>query len=230
MKNSLDDLLLDLIRVGNILKMPPSQSQYEQLGQYNRDTIRRRFGTWNNGLKQAFNYIPHPKPSPLPEIRCLNCNNITKNPKFCSRSCSATYNNHRYPKRSPKRRFCICCGKSTRNRHGRCMNCYLKHKQEKKMKLLIEYGEHKISDFVSTYGRHKYQQIRDHAHRIAKIYIKNKHCAICDYPYTQLCHVKPIANFPKDTKLKIVNDPSNLSYLCRNHHWELDNQLLCLLK
>lgn len=31
--------------------------------------------------------------------QCKNCNNNTYNPKFCCRSCSATYNNKLYPKR-----------------------------------------------------------------------------------------------------------------------------------
>lgn len=32
-------------------------------------------------------------------MNCLNCNNSTNNPKFCSRSCSASYNNKLFPKR-----------------------------------------------------------------------------------------------------------------------------------
>jgi len=34
-------------------------------------------------------------------MNCLNCNTQTNNPKFCSRSCAATYNNKIHPKRQP---------------------------------------------------------------------------------------------------------------------------------
>ena len=30
---------------------------------------------------------------------CLHCSNQTKNPKFCTKSCAATFNNKRFPKR-----------------------------------------------------------------------------------------------------------------------------------
>lgn len=32
-------------------------------------------------------------------IKCINCNNLTTNNKFCSRSCAASHNNKLYPKR-----------------------------------------------------------------------------------------------------------------------------------
>ena len=80
---------------------------------------------------------------------------------------------------------------------------------------------------MSTYARHKYQGIRNHAHKIAKYYNLKKECPYCDYKnHFQLCHIKDIKDFPKDTKLNIVNDPKNLVYLCPNHHWDLDHNLL----
>lgn len=33
---------------------------------------------------------------------CLNCSEKTNNPKFCSSSCSASYNNIAFPKKKPK--------------------------------------------------------------------------------------------------------------------------------
>ena len=42
-------------------------------------------------------------------ITCLSCGNETKNPKFCSKSCSASYNNKKFPKRKPEHK-CIDCG------------------------------------------------------------------------------------------------------------------------
>jgi len=43
--------------------------------------------------------------------KCIYCNSETTNPKFCSSSCSATYNNKLKPKRVKKKRDdCIVCG------------------------------------------------------------------------------------------------------------------------
>lgn len=40
---------------------------------------------------------------------CRGCNRETPNPKFCSRSCAATFNNQKYPKRKPEG-SCLECG------------------------------------------------------------------------------------------------------------------------
>jgi len=32
-------------------------------------------------------------------MKCLECNIETENPKFCSKSCSAKFNNKKFPKR-----------------------------------------------------------------------------------------------------------------------------------
>lgn len=43
--------------------------------------------------------------------KCRLCLKHTENPKFCSRSCSASFNNKKFPKRirSKKRYFCLMC-------------------------------------------------------------------------------------------------------------------------
>ena len=40
------------------------------------------------------------------------------------------------------------------------------------------------------------------------------------------CHIKDISIFNKNTNISIVNHPSNIIGLCKNHHWELDNNKL----
>ena len=47
---------------------------------------------------------------------CLNpkCNNKTKNPKYCSKSCAASYNNILYPRRRTKKK-CIVCGEKAKS-------------------------------------------------------------------------------------------------------------------
>lgn len=54
-------------------------------------------------------------------MKCLNCNKETNNPKFCSSSCSASYNN-RKRKKIEEVCKCQCCGKEfqrNRNSYGK---------------------------------------------------------------------------------------------------------------
>jgi hypothetical protein len=81
-----------------------------------------------------------------------------------------------------------------------------------------------------TYDEHKYAKysyIRYHGRRLAKSIYENK--CLCGYElHVECCHIKPISDFPPETKLKVVNDPKNLVLLCPNCHWEFDNGLLKL--
>jgi HNH endonuclease len=46
----------------------------------------------------------------------------------------------------------------------------------------------------------------------------------CGYSkHVEICHIKEVKSFPDDAKIKEINDPSNLLYLCPNCHWEFDN-------
>lgn len=59
---------------------------------------------------------------------CENCGTDTNNPKFCSRSCAAKYNNVMYPKRKSQKR-CIVCEEPTKSyRHNRCESHWLEYK------------------------------------------------------------------------------------------------------
>jgi predicted nucleic acid-binding Zn ribbon protein len=53
-------------------------------------------------------------------MNCLQCGKETKNPKFCSRSCGATYNNPLYH----TQKFCEVCGKPRKENKRFCsMEC-----------------------------------------------------------------------------------------------------------
>lgn len=59
-----------------------------------------------------------------PIIQCIICQQSTNNPKFCSSSCSATYNNCNLVKRSKDTRWiCSVCGISNSWRKDRCWDC-----------------------------------------------------------------------------------------------------------
>lgn len=217
-----EDIIQDLQSTAKMINRIPTKSEYRRWGKHNPSTVQRRFASWNNALQSVFGKTH--KLSPVkPEIHsCEFCGKPTKNPKYCSKSCSASVNN-KVPKRE-KTAFCHFCGQHTNStpRSGvrKCRNCF---KREK----IKQFGEKKIKDFSSTYSRHKYQQIREHAHRVVSLYSLKKVCKICGYDkMADLCHKKSIASFQKSTKLKVVNDIKNLIYLCPNHHWELDHGLL----
>jgi hypothetical protein len=42
-------------------------------------------------------------------MKCVNCDKLTDNPKFCSRSCGISYNNRIKPKRIKSIKKCIFC-------------------------------------------------------------------------------------------------------------------------
>lgn len=58
-------------------------------------------------------------------MNCLQCKSETKNPKFCSKSCSATYNNScgKYNRRSLEGK-CKSCKKPINSSRTYCKDCY----------------------------------------------------------------------------------------------------------
>ena len=157
-------------------------------------------------------------------INCPVCKQETTNPKYCSRSCAAIINNSLFPKNTKNpRRLYLTCNKPTRSKSQYCRKC-------SNFRQVVKYGEEKtIQDFTATYARHRHQGIRNHAHKVAKYHNISKQCPLCNYKnHSQLCHIRDIKDFPKDTKLNIVNDPKNLIFLCPNHHWDLDHDFLKL--
>jgi 5-methylcytosine-specific restriction endonuclease McrA len=54
---------------------------------------------------------------------CLTCKFETSNPKFCSRSCAARYNNTISPKRSQEGK-CKACGVVTQSSRTYCQDCW----------------------------------------------------------------------------------------------------------
>ncbi len=153
---------------------------------------------------------------------CLFCSKVTKNPKFCSKSCAAKYNNTKFPKRQRKKYFCVDCGVEVKNRRKYCEL----HNPQKR-----DWSKITIKDMEDRSGKYanKYRSIRDHSRNI---YIKSdkiKHCLNCNYDkHFDVCHIKDIQEFPKNTTIEIVNSLNNLVALCKNCHWEFDNDLLQL--
>lgn len=106
-----------------------------------------------------------------------------------------------------------------------CADCQFVYNTKK-------YGkQHTLSDFKKIdASKNRYQSIRGHAHRVAKINkMDNSKCSYCDYKnHVDLCHIKDICDFTDDSTLAEINAPDNLIFLCPNHHWNLDHGFLTL--
>lgn len=145
---------------------------------------------------------------------------------YCSKSCAAKVNGKLYPKRkktnegvnsSGKRvssRFKCNCGNSVYNKGSTCRRC-LREKRDNKT----------LGHFKETSRELHFAliQVRNHARKHMKSFMGKQECAICGYStYVEICHRKPIRDFPDTATLKEINSLDNLLFLCPNHHKELD--------
>ena len=149
---------------------------------------------------------------------------------FCSRSCAATYNNKKYPKRKRKpgyiydkysrfKEICSICGELKCKYAETCLECMKALDVEKRYQTPVK-------DFVYNNGnaRVKYSQIRKVARQFIELWEIPLVCVVCGYDlHVQICHIKPIAEFEESGRVIDVNGPNNLVCLCPNHHWELDH-------
>tara|TARA_R110000868_G_scaffold14414_2_gene67034 strand:+ start:37371 stop:37895 length:525 start_codon:yes stop_codon:yes gene_type:complete len=162
--------------------------------------------------------------------KCVNCQKDTKNPKFCSRSCSATLSNKLQPKRLRKTK-CNRCNNITKSyKHSLCEEHHKEYIESKSAfyeNLTLEHYWNKKSlqnlhvssknAHIRLLGRYKHKEML------------KLPCYQCGYTkHVELCHIKPIKNFNEKCTIKEVNDIKNVIQLCPNCHWEFDNHLLIL--
>ena len=158
-------------------------------------------------------------------MKCLNCEEETINPKFCSRSCSASYNNVKFPKRTIKRK-CTQCDCVVRNYRSKlCEEHWQEHLKNKRDAIENKtIGEYRNT--VKSAGLHRssiHANIRGLAGSWFK-HLKAKPCAKCGYDkHVELCHIKSMSSFPDSALVKVVNNRKNIIQLCPNCHWEFDN-------
>jgi hypothetical protein len=153
---------------------------------------------------------------------CLNCNQDTHNPKFCSRSCSVSFNNKLIPKRTKKQFNCKTCHTPLITRNKYCTSCCIQGRSKDWSKVTKESMHQKRSYQVNS-------RIRELARKIFLETNSKPKCVNCGYnKHIEVCHKKPINSFPKNTKISTINDITNLVSLCRNCHWEFDHGLLDL--
>lgn len=67
-------------------------------------------------------------------------------------------------------------------------------------------------------------KIQDHAVAVFNRCMSQKGCLVCGYDkHVHVAHIRPVSDFPDDVLIREINDPSNISGLCPNHHWEFDH-------
>lgn len=151
---------------------------------------------------------------------CLQCGIITSNPKFCSKSCAASYNNRVYPKRHFT---CRRCGLTKRPRTPRstlCYDCGILYKE--RMARDWELGE-----LRERYSLHHRASLHSYVRLRARNKMRNlgrNTCEECGYnKHVEIAHVKPMSSYPDTARISEVNSLDNLRALCPNCHWEFDN-------
>ena len=161
--------------------------------------------------------------------KCTHCKTPTNNPKFCTKSCAASHNNVKYPKRSIER-ICLVDGcnilvmSSRRYRCTKHWNDYEAGIKEARGRTIGEYRRK-----LSVEGKHP-SWVSAHIRIFARDWnmaMTKLPCHLCGYSkHVELCHKRAVSTFPDNAKLRDVNSPHNLIQLCRNCHWEMDNGLL----
>lgn len=163
---------------------------------------------------------------------CVGCSqkfetNINSK-KYCNKKCATAFNVKAH--RMKKKRLCYKCNSvyilPTSKSCKRCSN-NLEIMEHCKGMTLKDYREK-----ISVKGKHP-SWINSHIRSFNRSWnsVLTEHpCQKCYYLFhVELCHIKPIASYPIDTKLSVINDPNNILVLCRNCHWEFDHELLTLL-
>lgn len=163
-------------------------------------------------------------------LKCHICDNnytskLSRNMAFgfCSKECL-----NKYIKLNPERKNvllynCICSNPKD-SRSEKCFNC-LKNDEDLRLK------ETTLKDYITmsfdSYSlNHKYNKVRWHARTLMSRSNIKKECKICNFKYgIEVCHIKPISLFSENTKISEINSLNNLIYLCRNHHYMLDNNI-----
>lgn len=161
-------------------------------------------------------------------MECLSCQSETENPKFCSRSCAAIYNNKKSPKRKLTRKCahedCNCI---VRNYRSTLCEHHFQERFKNKKEIILQTT---VGEYRERNKLHHRSSIHAHIRGFARTWFKNlikKPCAACGYDkHVELCHIKPMSSFSDDSLVGEVNHENNIIQLCPNCHWEFDNGIL----
>ena len=161
----------------------------------------------------------------------VNCENVDcnkefvknyHNSRFCGRSCS----NVTIKRKGYVTKICKCtyCSNDCEHfSHKFCKGCKAEGRHLMRAsggKLLNEIT---IQEYCPRRGANAYDNIRSNARRSVESELKNG-CEECGWSHhVEVCHIKSISSFSKDTVVSVVNKRSNLKLLCPNCHWVFDH-------
>jgi len=150
---------------------------------------------------------------PRPGQRLFN----VRQKKFCNSSCAASFNNRLFPKKKAAKKVCINCLRSFSPPNQRIKTCSECRPLRSKPRNLRDLSKQEAGRVII--GKHAMRVMAD----------RLKTCSVCGYDkFVDVCHIKPVAAFSSQAKLKEINACDNLVYLCPNHHREYDRGLLNL--
>lgn len=163
-------------------------------------------------------------------LTCAECEkeftrSVPNRPKvgnvFCSRSCSSSFNNRVYPKRSLEG-VCDCCGSACKATTKYCRSCY-------EDKFFTDWSKVTYAEVVGKRKYQKHSRIRTLARRWYENSSNPKHCMMCGYDKAyQVAHIVEIGDHSPEDSIAFINRPENLLSLCIRCHWELDKLDLTL--
>ena len=150
---------------------------------------------------------------------CKRCGaqNKTIYRTFCSSKCANNFDRIKPDRLSKMDHPCKYCGGKTAYRRTTCDSCKYK-------------GRVNLSDTLQdlVYTQHGTASAFARVRSRARVVIKDelKVCERCGYDkHIEVCHVRPVSDFPMTTLVTEINSRENLKILCPNCHWELDNGL-----
>lgn len=139
-------------------------------------------------------------------MKCIECSNKTSNPKFCSRSCAATYNNKKSPKRSMEGR-CKKCQTSISSGRTYCKECWYGEDRHNKV------GEWLSGKFSGGTDYGLSETIRNYLLKINKY-----RCSSCGFNKTHPSDGKTILEINHINGDGTDHRFKNLEVLCPNCH------------
>ena len=170
--------------------------------------------------------------------KCMNCSRIieiregqrasdVKRKKFCDKSCAAIFHNGlkldrtKFKKEGLKK--CPICDKSILRYRKYCDECYDETRRVETFSSRTKGDIFKKSKNYQTARA----RIGSHARKIFFMSEKPRECFVCGYTlHVDIAHIKDVKDFEEHVTIKEINDINNLVALCKNHHWEFDNDIL----
>ena len=133
-------------------------------------------------------------------MKCINCSCVTENPKFCNRSCAASYNNKITKPKS--KGLCFGCGSSVPHNRKYCSN---KCQGEKTRAL--------INEQILRGEKVQHQQIRRYL-----IETYGTECMLCGWAKENVVTKRVPIELDHIDGNSSNNELSNLRLLCPNCH------------